>query len=56
MQVNWYLFAAYALIWAVSFIYLGYLGQKQAELRREVAALRQSIVNSGKATAGKGKN
>lgn len=48
MEMNWYLFAAYTLIWAVSFVYLGYLGRRQAELRREIAALRASVLSSGK--------
>lgn len=56
MEVNWYLFAAYTLIWALSFAYLGYLGRQQAELKREIAALRESALASGKTEEQKGKD
>ena len=38
-----YLFAVYAITWAGFFAYAFFLSRKQAELRREVEALRQAL-------------
>ena len=38
-----YLFAVYAITWAIFFAYLYYLSQRQRNLRREVEELRQVL-------------
>ena len=37
-----YLFAAYSLIWLVTFLYILRLMRKQRELRREIESLKQA--------------
>jgi CcmD family protein len=37
-----YLFAAYSIIWLVTFIYILRLMRRQQELRRELEALKQA--------------
>ena len=38
-----YLFAVYALTWAVFFVYAFFMARKQHELEREVQSLRQTL-------------
>ena len=50
-----FLFAVYTITWAAFFAYAFYVSRKQAELRRELEALRQSLEKrerAGTATEG----
>jgi CcmD family protein len=38
-----YLFAAYALIWALVFLYVYSIANRQRSLEREIAALRDAL-------------
>ncbi|NIN69289.1 MAG: CcmD family protein [Anaerolineae bacterium] len=39
----WYLFAAYAVFWAVTFAYVFTIASRQKRLEREIDALRRSL-------------
>lgn len=43
-----YLFAAMAVAWGTLFLYLAYLGQRQAQLSRELTLLQQATRDSAK--------
>ena len=38
-----YLFAAYAVVWVVFFIYVFFVSRRQRELEREIRELRQAL-------------
>lgn len=38
----WYLFAAYAVFWALTFAYVFTIASRQKRLEREIEALRRS--------------
>lgn len=41
--MNPYLFAGYAVVWTILFLYLLYLNKKQRELGEELKSLSESI-------------
>ena len=42
-----YLFAAFAITWAVLFLYTFFVGRKQHDMEREVRSLKQELVARG---------
>ena len=51
-----FLAAAYAVTWAAFFAYAFYVSRKQAELRRELEALRQSLEQRERADTASGES
>ncbi len=43
MTVNGYLFAAYAAIWTILFVYLFFLNRRQREVARELEQVAESL-------------
>lgn len=43
MMETYLLVAAYAVIWAFVFVYLIWMGRRQAQLQREVELLRKAV-------------
>jgi CcmD family protein len=47
MENAGFLFAAFAIVWAVTFIYVILLLNRQKKVRREIESLRKTIESEG---------
>ena len=47
-----FVFAAYAIVWIVFFAYLYYLARRQADIRSQIDALKDSMPDEGRDAAG----